>query len=574
MNYEQLKAVAIQLGTITVEDCRRYTLLELVYKIANKVNEIIETWIKVETELLTNYEELESRVDENLRLQNEKIKWMLDEGLLESVINVFNEWQTNGTFDQLINQSALKKVNDRIDETNAQLSHLSYESLKYDEYYKYSQIQPLIILGDSITEGANAKDLVHDSWAGLINLAYQRKFGVRNQGFVNFNTYTVEGDNYTQYHRISKSGFNNSYVFDDTVFGGACITSVTQGDYVDIKYTGKDAKLVYVQDDAGSILEVKVDNEVVGNINTRELKGIKNGSISTEISVKEWGTHTIRLTNKDGGTAKLLGMIYGEDLTSFTPTVYNVGRSSIALSDIPDDLLEHYGSYGTVIFSLGVNDQLISKDINIFKEKLDIIFSTIKVSSGSCIINDFMFSLPQDNEYKMALKEYGKKYNFEVLDYQQLWTGEDYSNKVIKYLDNDGVHPTVEGHENIYTVISQRLNLPYTKNDLTKKPKIMYVKDFLNNWVNFSNDSSHKQAQFYVDNNGIVHAEGMVKGGTTTEYTDMFTLPHEVKPNSDMYFSVATNTGIGVININREGTLRYISGGNDWISLNGISYLI
>lgn len=125
MNYEQLKNVAIQLGTITVEDCRRYTLLELVYKIANKVNEIIETWIKVETDLLENYEELECRVDDDLRIQNEKIKWMLEEGLLDSVVNVFNEWQIGGTFDRLINQIALKTVNDRIDETNAQLLELA-----------------------------------------------------------------------------------------------------------------------------------------------------------------------------------------------------------------------------------------------------------------------------------------------------------------------------------------------------------------------------------------------------------------------------------------------------------------
>ena len=131
MNYEQLKSVAIQLGTITVEDCRRYTLLELVYKIANKVNEIIETWVKVETDILINYEELEKRVDENLRIQNEKINWMLNEGLIESVLGVFGEWLLDGTFDRLINQTALKGVNDRIDETNLLLSQMSINVHNY-----------------------------------------------------------------------------------------------------------------------------------------------------------------------------------------------------------------------------------------------------------------------------------------------------------------------------------------------------------------------------------------------------------------------------------------------------------
>ena len=90
---DKIKNVAHRLGIITVEDMERYTALELIMMIANKVND-----------------------------HSDKIQYLLNEGLLSEVEQIFNEWMQDGTFDTLINQSALKKVNDRIDETNARWS--------------------------------------------------------------------------------------------------------------------------------------------------------------------------------------------------------------------------------------------------------------------------------------------------------------------------------------------------------------------------------------------------------------------------------------------------------------------
>ena len=110
---DKIKDVAQRWGIITVEDMERYTALELIMMIANKVNEFNET----------------------INDQNEKIQYLLSEGLLSEVEQIFNEWLQDGTFDTLINQSALKKVNDRLDETNAQLSDV-INSTK--QFYKAS----------------------------------------------------------------------------------------------------------------------------------------------------------------------------------------------------------------------------------------------------------------------------------------------------------------------------------------------------------------------------------------------------------------------------------------------------
>ena len=78
---DKIKNVAQRLGIITVEDMERYTALELIMMIANKIND-----------------------------HSDKIEYLLNEGLLSEVEQIFSEWLQDGTFDTLINQSALEKV--------------------------------------------------------------------------------------------------------------------------------------------------------------------------------------------------------------------------------------------------------------------------------------------------------------------------------------------------------------------------------------------------------------------------------------------------------------------------------
>lgn len=117
MKEKNIQELAKRMGLVTVEDMCQYTIAQLVVKIANKVNELVdEVW------------RFESDVQEILKTQNENIQYLLGEGLHLELENIFDGWVQDGTFDTLINQSALKKVNDRIDETNTQLSQLINES--------------------------------------------------------------------------------------------------------------------------------------------------------------------------------------------------------------------------------------------------------------------------------------------------------------------------------------------------------------------------------------------------------------------------------------------------------------
>ena len=112
MKEKNIRELAKRMGLITVENMCQYTISQLVIMVANKVNELVDEVWRFETD-----------VQETLKTQNENIQYLLGEGLHLEVENIFDGWVKDGTFDTLLNHSALKKVNDRIDETNAQLSH-------------------------------------------------------------------------------------------------------------------------------------------------------------------------------------------------------------------------------------------------------------------------------------------------------------------------------------------------------------------------------------------------------------------------------------------------------------------
>ena len=121
MKEKNIRELAKRMGLVTVEDMCQYTIAQLVVKIANKVNELVnEVW------------RFETDVQEILKTQNENIQYLLGEGLHLEVENIFDGWVQDGTFDTLLNQSAVKKVNDRIDETNAQLSELANNGVPLD----------------------------------------------------------------------------------------------------------------------------------------------------------------------------------------------------------------------------------------------------------------------------------------------------------------------------------------------------------------------------------------------------------------------------------------------------------
>lgn len=93
----------------------------------------------------------------------------------------------------------------------------------------------------------------------------------------------------------------------------------------------------------------------------------------------------------------------------------------------------------------------------------------------------------------------------------------------------------------------------------------------LNSWVNYG--AAYESACYWKDKCGVVHLAGLIKSGTTTAETVIFTLPEGYRPRtSEKFFAVSANA-ICVIDVYATGNVAIKTGANSgWLSLSGINF--
>lgn len=92
------------LNEISVYDFDVYTSMELYYEIANKLNEVIKELMR-----------FEGVVSDEVIKQNEKLLYLLGEGLNIEVCKKIDEMVTNGTFEEIINHKIFNELNEKVD---------------------------------------------------------------------------------------------------------------------------------------------------------------------------------------------------------------------------------------------------------------------------------------------------------------------------------------------------------------------------------------------------------------------------------------------------------------------------
>ena len=105
--FNELLKNVMNLGIITEDDVKRLTAIELMMLIIERTNGLLN----------------------HVEIIDEKLTNLLEE-IRTTTIELLNKWKEDGTLEELINQTALKHVNDRIDETNTQLSDITL-NLRY-----------------------------------------------------------------------------------------------------------------------------------------------------------------------------------------------------------------------------------------------------------------------------------------------------------------------------------------------------------------------------------------------------------------------------------------------------------
>ena len=93
----------------------------------------------------------------------------------------------------------------------------------------------------------------------------------------------------------------------------------------------------------------------------------------------------------------------------------------------------------------------------------------------------------------------------------------------------------------------------------------------LNSWVDYG--SGYESASYWKDKCDVVHLSGLVKSGTTTDGTAIFTLPEGYRPRASEKFITVSLNAICVIDIYSSGNVTIRTGADSgWLSLSGISF--
>jgi hypothetical protein len=95
----------------------------------------------------------------------------------------------------------------------------------------------------------------------------------------------------------------------------------------------------------------------------------------------------------------------------------------------------------------------------------------------------------------------------------------------------------------------------------------------LNSCANFG--GSNEVAGYFKDSNNVVHLQGLIANGVTTNGTPMFNLPAGYRPSKDKWMNAACNASpwVAGIKITSTGDVQFLSGTNGWVSLDGITFL-
>ena len=94
------------------------------------------------------------------------------------------------------------------------------------------------------------------------------------------------------------------------------------------------------------------------------------------------------------------------------------------------------------------------------------------------------------------------------------------------------------------------------------------VSSFSNAWVNFG---ATRVARYFKDR-GRVYIEGLIKSGVVGSAA--FTLPAGYRPEATISFAVDSNSALGLVYVNSDGTVVPASGNNAFFHLYGINFWV
>lgn len=199
----------------------------------------------------------------------------------------------------------------------------------------------------------------------------------------------------------------------------------------------------YVQNSNYGNFDVFVNSKMVETI---DCDGAKNKCARSEYIKVPSGVGNalkIEIVKNDAKTVAISGMSYIDNPNEVI--VNNYSLSGFSVGQMEDELLKQLGKSNIVIFTLGYNDLSYGTDIEIFKNKLDILVDSCNKNSSLLIVGSVFWARNGNknwaDRYKQQLRQAAQNAKGYFIDFSTLPT-----DKVLD-LNVDGGHPSISGHK-------------------------------------------------------------------------------------------------------------------------------
>lgn len=413
---------------------------------------------------------------------------------------------------------------------------ITYKNAVHDE-------KSLSVIGDSISQGANAYDITNNSWTGILRKFTQNEYESDSHGFVNAYDKTGSGALLAQdFHLItSKVGFD--FIADGEYIGAHRLESNVAGSTItyQINKLMKNVRVYYAQQSSGGDIKVTVNGVDKLTFSANGVEGKFKRTAAIDISA-ELLPINITITHVNGAKAILTGMGYYDNVDDVM--FNNFGRSGLRLVQVSDDAMNKMCETKLSFFALGHNDDGVSASITDFNSKLAVATAAYNSKNAVVIVLDFIWKTSA-NQYKQALQNFANGLNngFYVNCVTDVFNATSSSDMLTKGYLSDSSHPTPLGHKLIAEYIAKILGFTVASKAVAAKLEteettidnedwvLVPSASLQNGWVN-SIDTSNNRFKYCVRNQ-VVYYQGLVQAGTFG--TNLFLLPVGYRPQQTTY---------------------------------------
>ena len=303
------------ISKISVYDLNYYSMAELYYGIAKKMNELIEM-----------YHEFGVSISEEIIKQNECLQYLLNDGLNKEVVNKINQMVADGTMDTIINTNLFNELNSQIKEIDTQTQKIVNNDIKFKEnfllkrnpYGTYENASSFSV----VTNSDNKVQVLGISPKNDKTLAtYDNRdiVGIYNSVSTNKdNIFVFENCNFTQYTVTIPSNYN--------------LENIKEGMIIDTSHSPKFSAIIREINKDTNVITVynwyQMGNESLGQIPTG------GATIKINNVTKIWNINTNLFLNE--GDYNTAGCGFEMDIINHQPHVDNVDGFDLVLT----------GSYG------------------------------------------------------------------------------------------------------------------------------------------------------------------------------------------------------------------------------------